>query len=55
MHMQHHVGLREQAVDQGVQAGLRRRFPSGRGLIGGDLHLQKILGRQAAFIAARLA
>ncbi|SSM44776.1 Uncharacterised protein [Klebsiella pneumoniae] len=55
MHMQHHVGFREQAIHQGVQTGLGRRLPSGRCLVGGDLNLQKILGCQAAFVAARLA
>ena len=55
MHMQHHVGFREQAIHQGVQTGLGRRLPSGRRLVGGDLNLQKILGCQAAFVAARLA
>lgn len=55
MHMQHHVGFRELAIHQGVQTGLGRRLPSGRRTVGGDLNLQKILGCQAAFVAARLA
>ena len=55
MHVQHDIRFREEAIHQGMQAGFSRGFTSGRRFIAGDLHLQEILRRQAAFITPRLA
>ena len=55
MDVQHDVHFREQTIHQGMQTGFSRRFTPGRRFIAGDLDLQEIFRRQAAFIASRLA
>ena len=55
VNVQHGVGFREQAINQRVQTGLRRRFTTGRRAVGGDLHLQKVIGCEATFVLAGFA
>ena len=49
------VGFRKQTIDKGVQPGLRRRFTTGRGAIGGNLDLQEVIGGEAAFVLSGFA